>query len=154
VTDLHQLLKDALVEKLAESLKAPLFEGTPRQVYGVTGLPGKATAVIGMRRSGKTTFLHQLRGKHLALGIPRIQLPYLNFEDERLVGLGANQLGFLLDEHARQVPEVQGSVVWCFDEIQVILGWERFVRRLLDAGRDKVIVTGSSAALLTGRIRG
>jgi len=149
---LPQPLKDALTEKLAESLGAPLPVGTPRRVYGATGLPGKATAVVGMRRAGKTTFLHQLRGERLARGVPRTQLPYINFEDERLAGLAASQLGFLLDEFARRVPEAEGGAVWCFDEIQVIPGWERFVRRLLDAGRDEVIVTGSSAALLSREI--
>ena len=149
---LPQPLKDALTEKLAESLGAPLPVGTPRRVYGATGLPGKATAVVGMRRAGKTTFLHQLRRERLSRGVLRTQLPYINFEDERLAGLAASQLGFLLDEFARRVPEAEGGAVWCFDEIQVIPGWERFVRRLLDAGRDEVIVTGSSAALLSREI--
>lgn len=147
-----QPLKDALTEKLAESLGTPLPGGTPRRVYGVTGLPGKATAVVGMRRAGKTTFVHQLRGQRLARGVPRTQLPYINFEDERLAGLAASQLGFLLEEFARRVPEAAGGALWCFDEIQVIPGWERFVRRLLDDGRDEVVVTGSSAALLSREI--
>ena len=30
--------------------------------------PGKATVVTGMRRAGKTTFLHQLRGERPAEG--------------------------------------------------------------------------------------
>lgn len=145
-------LKDALTEKLAESLDMPLPAMTLRRVYGVTGLPGKATAVIGMRRAGKTTFLHQLRGERLAEGRPRERLPYINFEDERLAGLEGNQLGYLLEEYARRVPQAQGGVTWCFDEIQVVPGWERFVRRVLDAGRDEVIVTGSSAALLSREI--
>lgn len=141
-----------MTEKLAESLDSPLPGGTPRRVFGATHLPGKATAVIGMRRVGKTTYLHQLRAERLARGVPRTQLPYVNFEDERLAGLTASQLGFLLDEFARRLPESQGGSVWCFDEIQVIPGWERFVRRLLDTGRDEVIVTGSSAALLSREI--
>lgn len=145
-------LKDALTEKLAESMDIPLPAFTPRRVYGATLLPNKATAVVGMRRAGKTTFLHQLRGERLAQGKPRAQLPYVNFEDERLAGLEASQLGFLLDEYARRVPDTQGGVLWCFDEIQVVPGWERFVRRLLDGGRDEVVVTGSSAALLSREI--
>ena len=36
-------LKEALTEKLAESLTGPLPEATPRQVYGRTGLPGTST---------------------------------------------------------------------------------------------------------------
>lgn len=149
---LPQPLKEVLTEKLAESLSLPMPVLTPRRVYGMTGLPGKATAVVGMRRAGKTTFLHQLRGERLAGGRPRTQLPYVNFEDERLAGLEVGQLGFLLDEYARRVPEVQGGVTWCFDEIQVVPGWERFVRRVLDAERDEIIVTGSSAALLSREI--
>lgn len=147
-------LKEALTEKLAESLAAALPAMTPRRVYGAGSLPGKATAVVGMRRAGKTTFLHQLRQERLAQGLAREHLPYLNFEDERLAGLEATQLGFLLDEFARRFPDApeRGKVVWCFDEIQVVPGWERFVRRLLDTGTSEVVVTGSSAALLSREI--
>lgn len=63
---LPPFLKEALTEKLAESTSGPIPAGTPRLVHGATGLPGKATAVIGMRRVGKTTFLHQLRQGLLA----------------------------------------------------------------------------------------
>jgi hypothetical protein len=147
-------LKEALTEKLAESLAGSFPEATPRRVHGPTGLPGKVTAVIGMRRAGKTTFLHQLRRERLQRGTPREHLPYVNFEDERLAGLAANQLGFLVEEHGRRFPAAheQTTVTWCFDEIQVVPGWERFVRRLLDAGGCEVIVTGSSAALLSREI--
>jgi hypothetical protein len=147
-------LKEALTEKLAESLVGPLPEATPREVYGTTALQGKATAVIGMRRAGKTTFLHQMRRERMAQGATRERLPYLNFEDERLAELGAGQLGFVVEEYGRRAPDARdgGTVTWCFDEIQVVPGWERFVRRLLDAGGNEVIVTGSSAALLSREI--
>ncbi len=151
---LPPLLKEALTEKLAESLSGPLPGGTPRRIYGAPGLPGKATAVVGMRRAGKTTFLHQLRRERMAQGVARDQLPYLNFEDERLSELKASQLGFLVEEYGRRVPRdsERGPITWCFDEIQVVPGWERFVRRLLDAGGHEIIVTGSSAALLSREI--
>lgn len=83
--------------------------------------------------------------------MPLAALPYINFEDERLSGLDGSHLGFLLEEYARVVPP-QGEVTWCFDEIQVVPGWERFVRRLLDEGRSRVVVTGSSASLLSKEI--
>lgn len=147
-------LKDALTEKLAESLTAPSAAATPRHVYGRATLPGKVTAVIGMRRAGKTTFVHQLRREREAQGATWAHLPYVNFEDERLAGLEASQLGFLVDEHSRRFPDAreQATVTWCFDEIQLVAGWERFVRRLLDGGGCEVIVTGSSAALLSREI--
>ena len=50
-----------LGELLAASVQAPLPAYTKRRIFGPTGLTGKATAIVGMRRAGKTTFLHQLR---------------------------------------------------------------------------------------------
>lgn len=143
-----------LAEKLADSLAAPLPEATPRRVPGPVHFPGKATAVVGMRRAGKTTFLHQLRRERLEAGVERQALPYVNFEDERLAGLTAEQLHPLVEHYYRRHPEARGSktVTWCFDEIQVVPGWERFVRRLLDAEQVEVFVTGSSAALLSREI--
>ncbi len=147
-------LKQALAENLADSLADLLPKSTPRRVFGAVGLPGKITAVVGIRRAGKTTFLHQLRQERMEQGAPREALPYVNFEDERLADLKGNQLGFLIEEYSRRFPELseRETVTWCFDEIQVVPGWERFVRRLLDRGGCDVLVTGSSAALLSREI--
>ena len=146
-------LRQALVEQLVESLGRPLPSFTPRRVFGRTGLPGKATAVTGMRRAGKTTFLHQLRRERIERGIALDRLPFLSFEDERLAGLEAEELGVLVDEYYRRVPQAHDeTVTWCFDEIQLVPGWERFVRRLLDAGGSEVLISGSSAALLSREI--
>ena len=143
-----------LAEKLAEGLSAPLPEATPRRVHGAVHLKGKATAVVGMRRAGKTTFLHQIRRERTAHGVPRHRLPYVNFEDEQLAGLGAEHLGFLLEEYYRRFPETRGreTVTWCLDEIQTVPGWERFVRRVLDEEKVEVFVSGSSAALLSREV--
>ena len=151
---LTSALKEALTEKLAESLVLDLPRGTPRSIHGATGLPAKATVIIGMRRAGKTTFLHQLRRERVARGVARNRLPYVNFEDERLAGLPGAHLGFLVEEYGRRTPALgkDETVTWCFDEIQVVPGWERFVRRLLDGGAAEIILTGSSAALLSREI--
>jgi hypothetical protein len=147
-------LKQALSNDLLESLTGPIATGTLRTLHGSTAFPGKATVVIGMRRAGKTTLLHQLRQERMIRGQRRNQLPYINFEDERLLGLQAADLGFLLEEYGRQVPPPLdgGRVTWSFDEIQAIPGWEKFVRRLLDSGSAEVLITGSSAALLSREI--
>ncbi|MBM3495790.1 MAG: ATP-binding protein, partial [Armatimonadetes bacterium] len=145
-------LRSALAEKIADSLRGPINQATPRVTYGPTSLPGRATAIVGARRAGKTTFVHQLRRERLVSGLGREQLPYVNFEDERLADLKAEHLGFLLEEYGRQAPGPTGPVMWCFDEIQTAPGWERFVRRLLDAGDVEVVVTGSSADLLSREI--
>lgn len=120
-------------------------------------LTGKATVAVGMRRVGKTTFLHQLRAERIGQGVPKECLPYVSFEDERLAGLDAVRLHLLLDEYYRQFPVSDsgegcrfGRVTWHFDEIQVVPGWERFVRRVLDDS--EIVVAGSSAALLSREV--
>lgn len=141
-------------ESLADSVAAPLPTSTPRVAYGRVAFPGKATAVIGFRRSGKTTLLHQVRAQRVADHGDRARVPYLNLEDERLVGVTLDDLGFSVDEHYRRYPGLKGRevVTWCLDEIQVVPGWERFVRRLLDTERVEVFLSGSSAALLSAEI--
>lgn len=148
------LYRSRLAEMLADSLVSPLPAATPRRVHGTVSLPGKATAVVGMRRAGKTTFLHQLRRERLERGVPRERLPYINFEDERLAGLEARHLHLLVEEYYRRFPALRGQeiVTWCLDEIQVVSGWERFVRRLLDTEQVELFLSGSSAALLSREV--
>ena len=144
-----------LGDLLAASVRTPLPAHTSRRVFGPAGLPGKATAIVGIRRAGKTTFLHQLRRERIERGAPRERLPYLSFEDERLAGLDASHLGVLVNEYHRRFPGPDGTaaaVTWCFDEIQIVPGWEQFVRRLLDGERAEVFLTGSSSALLSREI--
>ena len=147
-------LRQTFREQLADLLRTPLPEFTPRRVFGRVRLPGKVTAVVGMRRAGKTTFVHQLRCEHIASGVARERLPCLSFEDERFADLDVTHLDLLISEYEREFPDADGTatVIWHFDEIQVVPGWERFVRRLLDAERTEVLITGSSAALLSREI--
>ncbi len=146
--------RQALGEQLAESLRTLPPPLTPRRVHGRIRMPGKATAVYGMRRAGKTTFLNQIRREIIDAGGAATRTPFLSFEDERLTGLAASDLGLVLDEYARLLPvgDAGAPVTWCFDEIQLVNGWERFVRRLLDERRAEVFVSGSSAALLSREI--
>ncbi|MBI5488505.1 MAG: ATP-binding protein [Deltaproteobacteria bacterium] len=144
-----------LAEKLADVAARPLPILTPRVVTGPVQFRGKATAVTGIRRSGKTWFLHQLRAERVRRGTPLAHLPYVNFEDERLVGLRAEHLSRLLEGFYLNFPELRRGatpVLWCLDEIQSVPGWERFVRRLLDDEAVEVVVTGSSAALLSREV--
>lgn len=147
-------LRARLAEKLAESLVEPVPAAVHRRVHGRVALPNKATAVIGIRRAGKTTFLHQVRRERLEAGVSLERLPYINLEDERLAGLRASDLHVLVEEYYRRFPEARGreTVTWCFDEIQTVPGWERFVRRLLDTERIEVFFSGSSSALLSREI--
>ena len=117
------LFRQFVGELLADSAATPLPSFTPRRV------PGKTTAVYGVRRAGKTTYMHQLRAERVELGTPIERLPYVSFEDERLADIKSAQLGTLIEEFDRRSTEPGGdsTVTWFFDEIQVIDGWETFV---------------------------
>lgn len=95
------------------------------------------TVISGLRRSGKSTMLHQLREKFGG--------HYLNFDDERLISFRVQDF-----QKADEIfHELFGArEVYYFDEIQNVEGWERFVRRLHDS-RKKVCITGSNARLLS-----
>jgi predicted AAA+ superfamily ATPase len=144
---------DLLRLKLAESLAAQPRSLTRRDIR-LPGIPGKAFAVIGVRRSGKTSFLAQTRADRLADGRPRESQLMVSLEDERLVGMSVGDLGWLLDEHARQFPGLRetGGMGLYLDEIQTVPGWEGLVRRLMDEGGVEVFVSGSSAKLLSREV--
>ncbi len=146
---LGQILK----EKLLSAVEMPVGALTRRDMV-LPKVAGKAFAVIGMRRAGKTSYLQQCRGDLMEQGRAPESLVYFNFEDERLGELlRAGELHRLVDLHARLFPPVDGGVVtFFFDEIQLVSGWEQFCRRLLDSGLHEVFVSGSSAKLLSREI--
>ena len=114
---------------------------------------GKADAVIGPRRAGKTWLLYAHAARLQREQVLREQILYLNFEDERLSGLAAEDLHLFVDAWHRRYPSVlQAERHLLLDEIQTVPGWERFVRRLLDERGNRIVVTGSSARLLSREI--
>ncbi len=139
--------------KLSESLAAPLPPRTPRDVR-IPSIPNKALAVIGVRRGGKTSFLYRHIGECLAAGDALGTHLLVSLEDERLVGMTAEDLGWLVEEHRRMVPAVrtQARRTVYLDEVQVVPGWEAVVRRLLDAHDTQVFISGSSAKLLSSEV--
>ena len=146
---LHPVLEERLNAAL-RAVEPPAF--TPRDAR-LPPVPGKAHAVIGMRRAGKTTFLRQLLAERRS-ALPPERALYLSFDDDRLAGIGVEQLGFLLEEFYRRYPALRGreTVHWLLDEIQLVPGWERFVRRVMDSEKVDFVVSGSSARMLSREV--
>ncbi len=146
-------LREAIRQKLGDALDLPFPMLTPREA-STAPLEGKSRAIIGMRRAGKTTFLYQCLAARLAEGVPRNRLVYFNFEDERLGEMEAVDLGMILEEYYRSHPESRRTdrVTWCFDEIQVIPGWEKFIRRVMDTENVEILLSGSSAKMLSREV--
>lgn len=145
-------LDDAADRLVAEHSALVLPALTEREAR-LPMLPGKADAVIGMRRSGKTWLvLQQLRDVERG-GVSRGHTLYANLEDERLAGVGVEVFDALMAAAYRREPSAADAPFWLLlDEVQVVPGWEAFVRRMLDTRRVRVIVTGSSAKLLSREV--
>lgn len=140
-------------QKIADGLALPLPELTRRDVW-LPSVRNKAIAVIGMRRAGKTSLLWQILADRFDQGTPREGLLYFSFEDERLAGLQAKELDTLVEEYYRLYPEWrdQRRATFFLDEIQLVPGWEVFVRRLLDSEKVDLFLSGSSARMLSREV--
>ena len=121
-----------LLEKLTERREEVLFDlnSTLAQI------------VIGVRRSGKSTICHKVLKQN------GINYAYVNFDDERLYNLKAEDLNVVLEA----LYMVYGDFKYLFcDEIQNIPSWFLFVNRLLRQ-KIRLMITGSNAKLLSGEL--
>lgn len=140
-------------QKIIDALAARPPDLTRREMR-LPAVPGKAVAVIGMRRAGKTTFLWQVLADRLSQGTNREGLLYFSFEDERLAGMTAGNLSLVVEEYYRLNPEWRDKrrATFFLDEIQNVPGWESFTRRLLDSEQIDLFLSGSSARLLSREV--
>lgn len=135
------ILKETLREVILSQRKEleSYDSGVERQILKYIDLSIQyATVISGIRRCGKSTFLHQLLQK-LA------NFYYLNFEDTRLIDFDVSDFEKLEEV---LVEEFGPSDTYMFDEIQNTRGWEIFVRSGLDKQK-KFVITGSNASLLS-----
>ncbi len=104
--------------------------------------------VTGLRRSGKSTMLYALVKRLVADGVDWNRIVYVNFEDERLSEMTAEDFNDILAIQS-EMSDQRGY--FFFDEIQNISGWEKFARRMADR-HEFVQITGSNARMLSREI--
>ena len=110
--------------------------------------PGANYILTGQRRAGKTWFMFSLIQDMLKSGDPVEKALYINFEDERLIGLDISGLDEILESYRELFPH---QPILFFDEIQNIEGWQKFARRLADSGY-RVYITGSNSRMLSSEM--
>ena len=131
IFDQHEVIRNA-------NIVPRRYEFDPQANYVITGL----------RRSGKSTLLYKIARDLVAEGAAWNRIIYVNFEDERLVEFSVEDFNDILAVQSELSSE---PGYFFFDEIQNIDGWEKFVRRLADAG-ERVWVTGCNAKMLGSQI--
>jgi hypothetical protein len=146
-------LHPVLQEKLVAGLEPVRVEGLTLRDARLPAIRNKVHTVLGMRGVGKTTFLRQVQQAQQRALAPE-RAVYVSFDDDRLADLPLSQLDMLLEEYYRTFPQLRSRelVWWFFDEIQVAAGWEPSVRRRMDTEKAMVVVSGSSARLLSREV--
>ncbi len=105
-------------------------------------------ALIGARRSGKTTILYQLIN-HLEQEIDKNAILHVNFEEPYFASKLTIEFLDELYEFYRANIFPEGRAYLFFDEIQNIPDWEKWVRARNENENVKIFITGSSAKLLS-----
>ncbi len=112
----------------------------------------KIVSLIGVRRSGKSYILFYLI-ELLRKQIASDRIIYINFEDDRLLGLTLQDLDDLIEGYFEIYPDSRDKKIYIFlDEVQAVEGWELFARRIHDTLNASIFITGSSAKLLSREI--
>jgi len=113
---------------------------------------GIIVSLTGARRSGKTYLLYSIINNLRKNGVPKKNILYLNFEDERL-NLQTADLDLIIQAYLELYPNIKLSECYIlFDEIQNIDSWEKFIRRIYDTLTRNIFITGSNAKLLSTEI--
>lgn len=101
--------------------------------------------LVGVRQAGKSYLLYQRAKMMLESGHDISEIVYINFDDERLLGMSAEDFDLILQAYSAMY---DGKPILFFDEIQNIEGWEHFARRLANQ-KYMVFITGSNAKMLS-----
>ncbi len=118
-------------------------------------VPRKATVIIGIRRSGKSTWLQEKIESLLDEGIDAENICFIDFSDDRLdfLRLENSDPAVITDTYYGMYPRKhEQRVYFFFDELQYVNRWAQFVNRIQTKQLCEVYITGSSAKLLSKEI--
>ena len=100
--------------------------------------------LVGVRQAGKSYMLYKRARQMIIDGFSVENMVYINFDDERLIGMTADDFDLILQAYQSVY---EGTPILFFDEIQNVEGWEHFARRLANR-KYRVFITGSNAKML------
>ncbi len=129
----------------------PIPPSVPREVALPRQLSDRTCLVIqGVRRCGKSTLLQQLVNKY---ELNPADALFVNFEDPRLsMSLSHVTLDELVRDF-RGVRKESARLAFFLDEIQMVRGWQRWLRTQLERPSGNLfVITGSNAELLSGEL--
>lgn len=105
--------------------------------------------LVGVRQAGKSYMLYKRAKQLIEEGHALEEVVYIDFDDERLLGMTAQDFDLILQAYASMYSH---QPLLFFDEIQNINGWEHFARRMANQ-KYLVFITGSNAKMLSRDIQ-
>lgn len=146
-------LKTVIYEQITDNQTRILHSYSPREQQ-IEVLDGVVTIVMGVRRCGKSTLMEAIMKKLVDKGVPRENIVWINFSDERLLPLHQGGWDTIHNVYYSTYPEKRRKekVYFFFDEIQIYPNWELFVERLRRDENCEIYITGSSARMLSKEI--
>ena len=143
-----------ILEDWPFSTKAP-NAGIPREEYlqklAKLAETEQIIVVLGVRRSGKSTIMHQYIKKLINRKVDPKNILYVNFEDVRFGEFSLELLNQIYDVYLEYAQPANKQYVF-LDEVQKIKGWEKFARTLHELKKAQVFVSGSNSKLLRGEL--
>lgn len=110
----------------------------------------KIITVPGVRRCGKSTMMEIAINNLMHEGVPKENILWLGFDDERLINMSSDELDNVIVAYMEMFPNIQiKDVHMFFDEIQLIKDWEYFVLRVYKSYCKNIYVCGSNATMLS-----
>ena len=111
----------------------------------------KIITFTGIRRSGKTYMMFQFI-KQLSENVPKENIFYINFEDERIEKT-KESLTHLIPTLMKLYGNSDKQYFLFLDEIQIMPDWSQWLRRVYDSYRNiNFVVSGSSSKLSSREI--
>lgn len=110
----------------------------------------KIITVPGVRRCGKSTMMEIAINDLVANGVPRQNILWIGFDDERLKTMSSEELDDVIVAYMEMYPDIPIKDVHIFfDEIQLIKDWEYFILRVYKSYCKNIYVCGSNATMLS-----
>lgn len=106
-------------------------------------------AMIGVRRSGKSTLMKQFIKKQIGAGKNATSFLYINFEEPKFADCLSLEFLQKSYEAYKEIVSPEEKPYLILDEVQKVPQWERFARGLHEKKEARIIVSGSTSKLLS-----
>ncbi len=106
--------------------------------------------ITGMRRTGKSTIMNQLKDYLLNSGVDSESIIFLNMESmDNSEFLDIKTLHSFVKKHRK---EVKNKIYLFIDEVQEIPDWEKVINSFFADNDADIFITGSNSKLLSGEL--